>query len=728
MRERRLAIVPTISSTLRMFDGMSGPLRNITQGMNLMVSSMRQMQNATEQNTNVGRTLVAAQERIAAAEVGIRQAIDQSTRAQDRFNRASQSGTTLISQASSAQDRFNASVQNGARHTNAMLTNLKGIVGAYISLMGLRAGMNASDDYISTQARLKLINDDSQTDAQLQGKIFAAADRARGNYSVMANSAGKLGLLAGDAFTGNNEIIRFTELMQKSFKVGGSSTMEQQSGMYQLTQAMAAGKLQGDEFRSIMENAPMLASAIADFTGKSKGELKKMSAEGTITADIIKGALFNAADDINSKFATMPMTFGDVFNKVKNNALQAFGPMIERISSMLNSPGGTTFINNVSASIERAAFVADKLLTLVSGIYGFISSNWGMIVPIVMGVASAFLLYNTILRINAFWTGVTAAADLVSSSMKAAKARVTLAATSATAAETAAQWGLNSALLASPITWFILAIITLISIFYIAIAAINHFAGTSISATGLIAGAFMAAGAFIMNIILAVLKIILNSFAVIWNFIATFAEFFANVFVDPVGAIVRLFAGLGDSVLEILETIASAIDTVFGSNLSNAVNGWRGGLKGAVTDLVGEAKIKVPRLDPHDYLPGRFDYTNAFNKGYDWGNNVSDKFNLSNLGTNALTGFDLDNIPNIDKVGEVGKIKDTVDISSEDLKVMRELAEMKNIQNFVTLTPTAIYTHNGDVRNGDGSDTIVAKIKTMLEQEMASSASGVFQT
>ncbi|EHQ88293.1 tape measure protein [Desulfosporosinus youngiae] len=717
--------MPTISSTLRMFDGMSGPLQNITQGMNLMLSSMRRMQSATEQNTNIGRTLVAAQERIAAAEVGIRQAIDQSTRAQQRFNQSSQSGANLINQASSAQDRFNASAQSGARHSNTILTNLRGIAATYVSLMGLKTGMNISDSYVSAQARLKLINDGSQTDAQLQDKIFATADRTYGNYGVMASSVGKLGLLAGDAFSNNNEIIRFTELMQKSFKVGGSSTMEQQSGMYQLTQAMAAGKLQGDEFRSIMENAPMLASAIAKFTGKSKGELKKMSAEGTITSDIIKGALFNAADDINDKFATMPMTFADALNRMKNNALQAFGPMIERINSMLNSPGGTTFINNISASIERAAFVADKLLTLVSGIYGFISSNWGMIVPIVMGVASAFLLYNTILRINAFWTGVTAAADLASASMKAAKARATLAATSATATETAAQWRLNSALLASPITWYILAVITLISIFYIAIAAINHFAGTSYSATGFIAGAFMVAGAVIMNVVLAVLKIVINVVATIWNVIATVAESIRNVFNDPVGSIVRLFVGLGDTVLGILETIASAIDTLTGKHLSDAINGWRGDLQGMADDLVGEVEIKVPRLDPHDYLPGRFDYTNAFNKGYNWGNNISDKFSLSNIPGNTLTDFDLGNIPNIDRVGEVGKIKDKVDISNEDLKIMRELAEMKNIQNFVTLTPTVAVT-TGDINNGQSVDTIVGKIKTMLETEIASSASNVY--
>lgn len=715
--------MPTISSTLRMFDEMSRPLQNITQGMNLMLSSMRQMQNATAQNTNIGRTLVAAQERIAAAEAGIRQAIDQSTRAQDRFNRSSQNSAGLINQASGAQDRFNASAQNGARHTNAILGNLKGIVATYISLMGLRAGMNTSDDYISTQARLKLINDGSQTDAQLQSKIFAAADRAQGNYGVMANSTGKLGLLAGDAFSNNNEIIRFTELMQKSFKVGGSSTMEQQSGMYQLTQAMAAGKLQGDEFRSIMENAPMLASAIADFTGKSKGELKKMSAEGTITADIIKGALFNAADDINSKFATMPMTFGGVFNKVKNNALQAFGPLIERISSMLNSPGGTTFINNVSSSIERAAFVADKLLTLVSGIYGFISSNWGMIVPIVMGVVGALIAYNAVMGIA--W--LTTLKDLV---VKGAHTIASWAETAAIIALIIAQDGLNAALRACPITWIIIAVILLIAVFYAVVAAINKFAGTSLSATGLIFGAFAVLGVGIWNIIVGVINAVIQF---LWTFFVepwiSIIEWVLNVFnggfnsfgdavANLLGQIISWFLGLGKVVTKIIDAIFGTDWTSGLSSLQDKVLSW-GKNDDAIT-LTREA----PSLN--DIGITRGDFSDAWNSGYKAGENLADKFSLSNiLGTNKLTDNLPNDIPDIGKVGEVGKIKDKVDISNEDLKIMRELAEMKNIQNFVTLTPTVAVT-TGDIHNGQSVDTIVGKIKTMLETEIASSASNVY--
>jgi tape measure domain-containing protein len=286
--------MPTVSSTLKMFDAMSGPLKNIMNSLNLVISTMQRMQSAVDQNVKIDRTLLAAKQQLVTAEASIRQAIDQAT---------------------AAQKRFNQSVQTAKSETNQLLLFTKKVAATYLSARAVQSAVHAADTFVSTQARLNLIVDEGQTVDQLQNNIFAAAQRARGDFITMAASASKLGSLAGDAFSNTDEIVAFAETMQKAFKISGSSIMEQQAGMYQLTQAMAAGRLQGDEFRSIMENAPMLAQAIARFTGKSMGELKEMSAEGTITADIIKGALFAAADDINKKFESMPKTFGDVWQQ-----------------------------------------------------------------------------------------------------------------------------------------------------------------------------------------------------------------------------------------------------------------------------------------------------------------------------------------------------------------------------------------------------------------------------
>lgn len=652
------------------------------------------------------------------------------------------------------QGQHNRQIVAAGNSTRSWWDQLQNVASAYYliqgALQGIRSLTDVADSYINTRARLDLVNDGLQTTAELQEKIFQSAERARGSYTDMAAVIGRMGTLAGDAFKSNEELIAFTELMQKSFRVGGSGTMEQQAGMYQLSQAMAAGKLQGDEFRSIMENAPMLAAAIADVTGKTKGQLKEMSADGTITADIIKAAMFNAADDINKKFATMPRTFGDIMNELQNSALQTFGPLIQRINDMLNSPGGSAFIENFKLGIADAAAMADDLLTALINIYNFMSSSWPLLEPIILGIVTALGLYKGAVMAISIWTGITSAAELISASIKATLTGATLAATSATAAQTAAQWGLNAALLANPISWVILGIVALISLFYLVIAAINKFAGTSLSATGMIAGAFTTVGAVIGNVFLGLLQLVfgvIEFFFDIWN---SFANFFGNLFNDPVAAVINLFSDMADTVLGVLEKIAKAMDTIFGTKGAAAVSNWRSGLADMTRNAVktygnGTYADKAESIDIESIVGelGRFNYGDAYKTGYDWGASLFDGGNegaaankaaqsasdsFTKLPTGAATTAK--NIAN-DKKGKdkkikaVGEIEKPVDISKEDLKILRDVAEIKNIQNFVSLTPT-VQVKTGPVTNSANVDSIVTKITEKLNESIASSAQGVY--
>lgn len=313
----------------------------------------------------------------------------------------SDEATNKILRASGATDTFNQKLRNTGASANSAASGIGNYIKAALSIAGAIKGMSIIDDYINTQARLNLINDGLQTQAGLQDKIFAAADRSRGAYSSMAASISKLGILAGDAFSSNDETIKFAELMQKSFRVGGSSQMEQQAGMYQLTQAMAAGKLQGDEFRSIMENAPMLAQAIADFTGKSKGELKKMSAEGTITADVIKGALFAAAEDIDAQFEKMPMTFADVWNKIKNGGIRAFSGVMESINKLVNTNGFEDMVNGFIGGMYTLANAIQWIIDITS-------QHFDVIKPALEFISGVLLLgmIRRLALIAAYWFAI----------------------------------------------------------------------------------------------------------------------------------------------------------------------------------------------------------------------------------------------------------------------------------------------------------------------------------
>lgn len=272
---------------------------------------------------------------------------------------------------------------------------------------------DTADQMTQLRARINLINDGTQTTTEIMDKVYAAAQRSRGGYVEMADSVAKLNMLAKDAFSSNDEAIAFVEQLNKQFKISGASVQESTAAMYQLTQAMAAGKLQGDEFHSIMENAPMLAQAIAQQMGMTVGQLKEMSSQGLITADVIKEALFNSAEETNAKFAEIPMTFAEIGQQLSNQALQAFQPVLEQLSSITASSDfqaivegiGMSFkVMSVAAQVAIAAIKAafSALSVIVRTVASVIKSAFSVIIgmgnqikPIIAGVAVAFTTWKT---------------------------------------------------------------------------------------------------------------------------------------------------------------------------------------------------------------------------------------------------------------------------------------------------------------------------------------------
>ena len=349
------------------------------------------------------------------------------------------------------QNQFNNSINSGVTSADNLSNKFKSILTTLASIIGIKKTLDLADATSLTSSRLNLIVDDGGSIQELENKIFASADRTRSEYLDTANVISKLGILAGDNFKDNNEMIAFTELMNKNFKIGGASIQEQTSAMYQLTQAMAAGKLQGDEFRSIMENAPLLAEAIADYTGKTKGELKELSSEGLITADIIKNAMFAAADETNARFEKMPMTFGEAWTKMKNIALKAFQPVLTRLSSIVNNPdvqeGFEAFINVVSIAAQAVLELVNGAMWLFNVLEPF--------APLILTIVGAYVAFNIISGLVSFALGVMA-------TMQGIQAAASMMAAGATFTETAAQLGLNSALYACPIVWIVALILALI--------------------------------------------------------------------------------------------------------------------------------------------------------------------------------------------------------------------------------------------------------------------------
>lgn len=638
------------------------------------------------------------------------------------------------------QGRFNQEINEGVANADNLMNTIKGAVAAYATIQTVTKALDLSDTLTSTTARLNLMNDELQTTQDLQNMIYLSAERSRGAYQATADAVSKLGLMAGDAFGSSEEIVAFMEQVNKQFTIAGTETAGIEAAMLQLTQAMGSGVLRGEEYNSILEQAPNIIQAIADYMDVPKGQLKDMAAEGQITADIVKAAMFAAADETNAKFESMPMTFSQIWTSFQNTALMAFQPVLQRMNEIANSEAFQGFVNNAIEALSMVAGIALEIFDLLVGVAEIVGENWSWLSPIIYGVAGALAVYyGAQLAANAI-SAISKGIHIAMAVAQMIHAAATGTLTAATAAEIAAQNGLNAALYACPIVWIIVLIIALIALFYAAVAAVNKFAGTSVSATGIICGAFMVALAFIGNIFVALWNLVVDVFVLIYNLVAEVANFIGNVFTDPIGAVCRLFFGLADTVLGILQALASAIDAIFGSNLAGSVQGWRDSLGGWVDETFGKGDEVMAKMNADDMKLGRFEYGAAWDAGYNFGEGIDESisnFDPSSLfDTNVPSASDYSDLSNYtagigDGVGDIadntGSIADSMDITEEDLKYLRDIAEQETINRFTNAEITIEQTNHNTVSGKIDLDGVVDGLTDAVNEAVDIIAEGVHE-
>ena len=730
----------TISSAIEVQDRFSSALNNLYTGIDRAVNRFEALQNVMNRDVNfdVGSNLKTDLNSANQAVSNINNNINNTQNNLMQVNTTINKISNNIINITNNQQKFNDEVKEGVNSTDNLLGKVKSLVGAYLGLQALKGIGNLSDEFVQTKARLDLMNDGLQTTDQLQNMIFQSAERSRASYQDTAQAVSKMGILAKDAFSSNEEVVAFMEQINKQFTIAGTNTAGIEAATLQLTQAMGAGVLRGEELNSIFEQAPTIIQAIAEYMGKPVGEIKNLASDGQITSDIVKKAMFAAADETNAKFESMPKTIGQIWSSIKNEALMAFQPILLKINDIANNQGFNVLVDNIANGCSFIAIQLLNIINLVCSVSQFFSDNWGIIGPIIYGIVGALATYAVYLGIVNSLKLISAAIDGAMAIASGIHAVAIWLTTSATWAQVRAQLGLNSAMYACPIVWIIGLVIMLIAIFYAAIGAINKFAGTSLSATGLICGAFMVAVAFIGNIIIALANGIIDSFAVVYNFFASFAEFFANVFIDPVGSVIRLFSDMANTALEILEGIASAIDTLFGSNLAGAVSGWQSTLQGWTDNVAGEAKIKVERIDPSSLHFDRLNYGSAWNTGTNFGQSIDNKIGNMFSKDAIETGipFDYQSLLDAaeganqgagDTAKNTGAMKDSLEITDEDLKYLRDFAEMEAINKYTT---AEIKVEMGGINNVVNSsmdlDGIGDYLAEVVEEQMNMTAEGAY--
>ncbi|MFQ9484498.1 MAG: tape measure protein [Lachnospira sp.] len=662
------------------------------------------------------------------------------------------------------QGRFNQEISAGTQQANELTNTIKRAVAAYVSIQSVGKALNISDELVQTTSRLNMMNDGVQTTAELVNMVYAAAQDARGSFSQMSDVVARFGNNAKDAFSSSEEVVAFADLIQKQMTIAGASTQEAANAELQLSQALGSGVLRGDELNSIFEQAPNLIQNIADYLDVPIGKIREMAADGELSADVVKAAIFSAADDINSKFNEMPMTWGQIWQSMQNTAQIAFQPVLQRLNDLANSEAFQTFIQGAIEAMATLASIVLNIFDLIGTVGGFIADNWSVISPIIYGVIGALAVYAAYLGIVKAIEIASAAASMIHSLAMSAKIAVMAAVTGQTMAATAAQMGYNGALYACPVVWIIMLLIALIAIIFAVCNAIAKMTGIANSGFGVITGGVNVVIQFFKNLGLTVANIALG----IGNAVAALASNMMTAFHNAICNVQSWFYNLLSTACSVIESIAAAL------NKLPFVSFDYSGISSAADDYAAKASEAGGNKEDYQSISDAFNEgfttfdafqdgwaSDAFNAGAAWGDGVADKvsnFSLSdvfgqtdipnvgdytsgfndtiaNSGVSDYTSGFNDAIANSgvgDSIGSIddntGKIKDSLEVSEEDLKYLRDIAEQEAINRFTTAEINVDMSGmQNTVNSGDDIDGFMTKLTDSVNEAVDNMTEGVHE-
>ncbi len=641
------------------------------------------------------------------------------------------------------QGRFNREIQEGTYQAGSLMNAIKGAVLAYVSIHSIGKALNISDELVQTTARLNIMNDGMQTTQELVNMVYAAAQDARGSFADMADVVARFGNNAGNAFSSSEEVVAFANLIQKQMTIAGASTQEAANATLQLSQGLAAGALRGEELNSILEQAPTIARTIESAMGWAEGSIKSYAEQGLVTAQVVKNAMLSSADEIDAKFEQMPMTWGQIWQSMQNTALIAFQPVLQRLNDIANSEAFQTFANGAIEAMAVLAHILLNIFDLAVTAGSFIADNWSIIGPIVYGVAAAFGVYTAALVVNTAIQGINTMQKRLAAIQAVAHGAAITAEMVATTGLTAAQLSFNAALYACPIVWIILLIVALIAIIFAVCNAIAKMTGIANSGFGVIVGGVAIVVAVVRNLVIGLINTLITWIVNFYNMTANFAAAFGVLFNNPVAAIKAVMLSLFNYIVGVVGKAAAMLDAVFGSNLAGVVSQFQGKIQAEVDATIESAGGTAANiLNPADYMIDRVDYGEAFKAGASWGDGITDKvrnFSLSDLfgkedipdPSEYTSGFD-DVIANSgigdgvdDIAGNTGAIKDSMDITEEDLKYLRDIAEQEAVNRYtVAEIHVDMSGMQNNVNSGDDIDGFITKLTDSVNEAVDSMAEG----
>lgn len=663
----------TIKTAISLYDGVTGPMRSMVKVMDTVISGFERMGAASNSAVNVGEMMSARAE----------------------LTKLSGQLDTIESSITSANDRqkqLNQSFRNGTSAANGLLQKVKNLAIAYGGMQAVSKLVGLSDQLTGTKARLNFLVDDGGSVAELESQIMASAQRSRSYYLDTASAIATMGANAGAAFSGNDELIAFMEQVNKQFVIGGANAQGQSAAMLQLTQAMAAGALRGEELNSILDNAPGIARAIESYMGIAEGSIKQYAEQGLITSEVVKNALFAAADEVNAKFESMPMTWAQAANIFKNSLLSIFSPVLDQINAIANSADFQTMLYGILDALAGVANIASIVISLLTAGASFIISNWDYIGPMLMGIVTALI------------------------------------------AVSAAQAVVNAVMAANPVMLIVIGIGMLIGLLYAAAQQFATMTGVASSGFGVITGGINVVIQFFVNLGLTVANIALG----IWNAMCACAENIGIAFHNTIAGVQSWFYNLLSTALTVVAGICEALNQLpFVEFDYSGITGQAQAYANKAAEAEAGKKSYVNVGDAFSAGLDTFDTfssgwaSDAFNAGSSWGDGVMDKvsgiFDAGSMdfmgafsGAGGAGGFDYsgalaDTAGNTaDTAANTAKAANALDIAQEDLAYMKDIAERESINRYTT---AEIVIHQNN-ENHIGSDLDLDGIMTGMTERI----------
>ena len=722
-------------------DRLSAPVMRMATAMRSLVSEME----AADRKNIDPKGLSLMKDSISKANMEMRGL--QSTMAQS-------SGVT--NQNISAQNDWNRAISNGKSNMNGLVGKLKAAIGLYALLNGAKNLIRLSDEAMTIDAKLNLITDNAGQKNNLKMAMYQMAQDARVPLNAFANDVAKLGILAGKRFAGNGEIVQFMGNAAKAFKIAGASASETTGAMTQLNQALASGVLQGDEFRSIRENAPLITQAIAKEMGVSQDHLKQLASEGQITADVVRRAVLGMTNDLNKDFGKLPMTWRDVWTQASNFAIRKLDGVLRIINRLANSEKFRAMATSIAGSFEIAAGIMTRAFERAIEVAGWVYEKWDMLkipIAVLIGLMTFYQMTQAAVTVST-WAYTTAMGF---------KAAAEMASAGASFMATVAQHGLNKAIWAFPGTWIVAAIIAVvIALTYLVIAMGKSVSGATTTAGGIAAAfAWMAAAiwntfasivnmyVFFVNAGIRMANGVIDAINGLVAGAATGMSNFANVFVEAFNWIMRKADEFVNGILQKMQGLGPLFSAI-GINLPSSTGGafqlskvslsaqkigHIGMINGGKNELLSqkdphaeaEKAAKVWDKKQNDFLNGLKGAKDDFKDmlGFDPKDLGGAKNPEQGTGNSGGKGGDVGK--NTGKTADnTGKMASSLEDTEEEMRYLRELAEQEHINQFTTAEIKVEMNNNNTLEKDADIDDVIRKLTEKIEEKMNRVAEGVY--